>query len=148
MIPIFHCGKVVEPLATGRKPELIPIIGGFAVVFCIWLQGVTNVDCVAVWFLAINWKVTVSPATAVIFDGLNVRVPFPPTMIRWSSAETREAATSAIATMKRIISIVGRINLGREKEWSCQEWNMSRKREIRDLLANSDDDGGRTEGDG
>lgn len=118
LIPIFHCGKVVVPLVTAMKPELIPTIGGVTEVFCIWVQGAANVDCVAVWLVigVINVKVTVSPASAVIFDGVKILPPVP-TMMGWSVAETREAATRAVATIKRIISIVDRISLRREKEW-------------------------------
>lgn len=37
---------------------------------CSFLHGSAKLDCVAVWFFAINWNVTVSPGWAVIFSGL------------------------------------------------------------------------------
>lgn len=47
-------------------------------------QGAANVLCVAVWFFCRNWNVTVSPIWAVTFDGLNARMPGPPTTTIWS----------------------------------------------------------------
>jgi len=48
----LHVGKfVVVPEGTGSKPELTPTVGE---VIC-W-HGLAKVDCVTVWFLAINWN--------------------------------------------------------------------------------------------
>jgi len=50
----LHTGKFeVTPAATGMKPELTPL--GIA-----W-HGLAKVDCVTVWFFAINWNWMVSP---------------------------------------------------------------------------------------
>jgi len=64
----LHCGKVVAPAGTGKKPESTPVVG---VVICV--HGAANVDWVTVWFLDWNWKAIVSPTFADTVSGLKVR---------------------------------------------------------------------------
>jgi len=78
--------------ATGTYPELKPT--AFVVALVRSEQGVPKADCVTVWFLAWNSKVTVSPTTAEMLEGVKTKPEVPPTIILWSSALTR--ATEAI----------------------------------------------------
>jgi len=57
-------GKVVDVLATNMKPESMPGTG--VVMFA---HGAAKVDCVTVWFLAKNWKRTVSPTLTPLIEG-------------------------------------------------------------------------------
>lgn len=47
------------------------------------LHGFAKLLCVAVWFFAANWNVSVSPTCALMLLGVNVSVPLPPTTIMW-----------------------------------------------------------------
>jgi len=47
------------------------------------LHGLAKVDCVTVWFFCWNWKVTVSPALAVMLLGVKKSFPVPPTTTWW-----------------------------------------------------------------
>jgi hypothetical protein len=47
------------------------------------LHGLAKEDCVTVWFFCWNWKVTVSPAFAVMLLGVKKSFPVPPTTTWW-----------------------------------------------------------------
>ena len=51
------------------------------------VHGSANELWVAVWFLSMNWKVTLSPMFAVSVLGENSRAPFAPTMTTWEVPE-------------------------------------------------------------
>lgn len=81
MTVIVNSGKVVAFAATGMNPESNPVSWPF-VDSASFSHGASNEDCVAVWFFTMNWKVTVSPGCAVMFEGLYTRSA-PPTTTTW-----------------------------------------------------------------
>lgn len=67
------CGGGTTALfALAWKPESMPPWSG--------AQGVSNADCVTVWFWPRKVKMTVSPMAALISGGLNARPVGPPTV--------------------------------------------------------------------
>ena len=60
---------IISTKENTHNPESNPTCPD-VLVNCSFLHGSAKLDCVAVWFFAINWNVTVSPACAVIFSGL------------------------------------------------------------------------------
>lgn len=70
---ILHCIVLLLFAETGWNPESTPP-GARA-------QGLVNVDWVAEWFFDKNVNLIVSPATAWMLGGLNVKVLFSPTKI-------------------------------------------------------------------
>jgi len=88
---------VFWPSGTFWKSESMPLL----------TQGAAKVDCVTEWFLLMNMNATVSPALAMMLEGVNVSVPFSPTLMRKFSARTeRRGAKTAAArpAEKRIMS--------------------------------------------
>jgi len=95
----LHCGKVIAPVATGMKPESMPVVG----VVMFW-HGAAKVDWVAVWFLDWNWNATVSPTEAFTLVGLNVTVSLPPTItVKVCWAETATTRTRAAMRVEKRI---------------------------------------------
>jgi len=95
----LHCGKVIAPVATGMKPESMPVVG----VVMFW-HGAAKVDWVAVWFLDWNWNATVSPTEAFTLVGLNVTVSLPPTItVKDCWAETATTRTRAAMRVEKRI---------------------------------------------
>lgn len=74
-------GNEVEPSGTGWYPESKNFSN--AEVWDNGTQGAVKELAVTVWFLARNSKVMVSPAFALMFEGLKVRPPAP-TRTLWS----------------------------------------------------------------
>lgn len=79
------------PAVTFKNPELTLDVG--------WgVHGAAKVDCVTVWFLAANWKLTTSPTAAVMLEGENFKPPWP-TITVWVAAEARPTTERRVAAM-------------------------------------------------
>ena len=73
-------GKSVVLAATGKKPELNPILSP-VVLLVKGKQGAANEDWVTVWFLTWKMNLMVSRGEALTRLGVKLRFPFgPPTM--------------------------------------------------------------------
>lgn len=97
-IVMLHVGKLVALAATGMKPELMPGAG----VVC-KVHGLANVDCVTEWFLALNSKLIVSPASRVTLVGLKARALLSPTVTVKFVAEASVATEERMATVEKRI---------------------------------------------
>jgi len=101
---MVYVGNVVAESVTNMNPESNPT-WPLVDVDVSDRQGLSKVDCVAVWFFCRNRKVTVSPICAVMFEGSKISFPGPPTVMTWSF-ETAVLVGAAAAVVVGAVAVV------------------------------------------